>query len=258
VLGKIRVDVYASTSASLPLDGGRVDVLDGPLEGHMSATDSNGYAVLWVDEAEAGRRFTIRVSKAGYAAEVKEVRLPLPYRVPIPLPLTTAVGVYLALNNPSVVIAPGDYDLTFEFDSACTAIPEPLRRQTFPARVVEQGERPPGTMFSVYPIDYEQFGEESGFALGIAGDKIALRFSGLGWNVAPLHYFEAFPDEGLYSHRPPPGVDFMFTMQKAAYCERTTPLQPGSWPDCARTAPELLKVSARCDSPKNRVLLVRR
>jgi hypothetical protein len=166
----IRGIVY--DTALRPLDGARVEVLDGPQAG--TSTTSNGDGGFWLAGTfDDTTRF--RATREGHVAETATLR-----------PCIDCNGwrLYFGLDLlvPPVSLA-GDYSLTFIAHSACEGLPEYVRTRTYAATVTSRSPSDrPATAFdvSVSGASFRNdlaWGGEPSLRILVAGDYLTLGFA---------------------------------------------------------------------------------
>lgn len=166
-------------TASRPLGGSRVEVIDGQRASMVTTTDETGRFSM---PGTFTGTVTVTASKDGYVPETTTVPPNLPPNRPLPPPLPPGevrrwdFSFSLEPHGPSANIA-GVYTLRLTADSACTNLPDEARTRTYTATIVPgyrsttfvgrlSDARIVSSLFSPY------------FAIGIAGDfaNMSVRF----------------------------------------------------------------------------------
>jgi len=225
------------------LVGARVEVVDGPLAGTSTITDSHGLFSFSDSRAASilgqPSNFTIRIIKQGYVSAQAQCCGYLYYLAPD--------------RPPSISIESGEYSLTMVADEACTDIPEDLRTQSFPATVTQAANNVVGHYrIAVNYPGFHSAWDGNGFVIGIAGDYAAApEETTLLWRVEPFRYFElgVFSDRNIISPNNT-GLSMEFGLR---YCELKSAQN-----SCFQSPADQVIARGFCSSPNNRLILTRR
>jgi hypothetical protein len=196
----------AYDSADRPLDGARVEVLDGPQAGTSTISNRAGEFSLTGTFDDTTR---FRATREGHVTADLTLRPACAVCNP-----ARWIYFYLDLLVPPVTLA-GDYTLTVLANSACANLPSGMRTRTYAATVAPGGgwsgdrpqDRPANTVFSV-TVSGASFRDDllpyrDAFAIRVAGDYVALWLGdhgrpGLVEQPAPYTYL-ALSGEGAAS-----------------------------------------------------------
>ncbi|MGH9143261.1 MAG: hypothetical protein ACRD2I_19175 [Vicinamibacterales bacterium] len=155
---------YVLDTAFKPLDGVRVEVLDGPQAGAtMTSTAAGDFSLA----GEFGRSDMFRATKDGYVAVTQGFQTSVPggkpwlifYLSPIARPANIA----------------GDYTLTIVADSACIDLPPEARTRMYSATIASGAS---ATEFVLTTSDASLLNNYRGFSIGVAGNAIGLWLHG--------------------------------------------------------------------------------
>ena len=151
-----------SDTAFRPLDGARVEVVDGPQAGMSTTADANGSFSLSGTFDDATR---FRATKDGHVAATQVSRI-----------FSTLSGrnvtFSLEVLAPPVNMA-GDYTLTFIADSACVGLPDAVRTRTYAATITPWSS----TSFNVALSGASFLPARDSFPIGVAGDYLTFWFA---------------------------------------------------------------------------------
>jgi hypothetical protein len=153
VLASVSGRVWDSIGRSVT--GARIEVISGRLAGtFVSSNDDGSYAF----PVQLPLFSDIRASKSGYLDSVETLtatKTPLIFRLGSPAP---------------TIILNGQYDVTFEADATCTALPDVTRKRTYLANSVRMVTELSGALFAggdppANTMILSQFGEFAKFQL---------------------------------------------------------------------------------------------
>ncbi len=160
-----------SDTALRPIAGARVELLDGPQAGATTTTNAAGEFSLYgtVDDTTK-----FRATKTGHADADATVIPDCDRCNP-----RRWVHFYLNLLQPAAALA-GDYTLTFTAATACTRLPDALRKRSYEVTVapgnagwIGSSAKDP-TAFQVTPKGAQFPGGLNGFSLHVAGNYVAV------------------------------------------------------------------------------------
>lgn len=236
-------------TASRPLGGARVEVIDGQRASVVTTTDETGRFSM---PGTFTGTVTITVSKDGYVPETATVPIPPPNR-PLPPPLPAGevrrwdMSFSLQPHGPSANMA-GEYTLTLTADSACTNLPDEARTRTYTATIVPgyrsttfvgrlSDARIVSSLFSPY------------VAIGIAGDfaNMSVRFVE---RLGETTYLAI--DGGAAASFGPSGITAPFNSY-FLHCPTEPAWAPGEYWWCGAAVQ-----GVECNSANNQLTLIRR
>jgi hypothetical protein len=233
-------------TAFRPLAGTRIEIVGGPEGGAWTTANAGGafsFAAGIFDDTTQ-----VRAVLSGYLTATRTVQR-----------CRTCPDYYahfsLAVPVPPVTLA-GNYNLTFEADSACTDLPAEIRTRSYTASVTAANSdpsTPSDTLFSVI-LNGASFIENFGsFWIGVAGGYVAfsLEDPGLVEHVGPNTYVAiggvASATVGASASRIT--VPFDGSIE---YCERRPPIGPSyQYYKCDSPL-----AHARCVSKNHRLTLI--
>ncbi len=163
---------HISDTAFRPVEGARVEVVDGPDAGLSTVTSPLGQFSL---TGQFGDTTSFRASKDGYVTDSRT-----PYPQCGTCGSRRSIGFQLITLAAPVNIA-GDYTLTFVADAACRGLPDALRTRTYDATIATSNTHTtasPGYMFTLAGSNY------SG-SVGVAGDVVGFWFETLTEQLTP-------------------------------------------------------------------------
>ena len=178
---------FVTDTAMRPLDGARVEVLDGVSTGTSAVVDSNG-AVVLSGFFDTNTRF--RVTKDGHETLTQTWNCSVPNCQNNAQPW---LGFYVRPLAPPVDLA-GDYTLTITAASTCSALPVDSRSRSYPvtltARTREGTADVVGFNGQLHSNEVPEFFRR--FGVGVAGDyaSIILR-TGHGDEPGLVEYLES-------------------------------------------------------------------
>ena len=171
--GGVQMNGYVSDTLFRPLEGVRVEVLDGPQAGAFTTSTATGQFSL-AGTFDDTTRF--RASKDNLVAATETL-------TPKCATCNGArfIYFYLAVLAPPVSIA-GDYTLTFMADLACAGLPDEVRTRTYSATIapVSGPYAPANTVFRVTVSGGSFLQGYDGFPIGVAGNDVAIELRGEG------------------------------------------------------------------------------
>jgi hypothetical protein len=236
-----------------PLQGARVELLDGPQAGASTTANAKGEFALrgTVDDTT---RF--RASMEGHRTATVTIRPDCDRCNP-----RRWVFFYLELLEPPVALA-GDYTLTFMADGTCPRLPDELRTRSYAATIGPADLNWPG-----YPDHSESSfkltakGSDfpdglNGFYLNVAANYINISLGdhtdpGITERVAPNTYF-AFGGWGVVSSATPASTISTTFQGWIDYCVNPN---MGQRYDCT---PSPAVTRTRCESARHQLILSRR
>ena len=240
---------FVSDTAFRSVAGAKVEVLDGPHAGMTLMSDVQGLVSF---AAAFSTPVTLRASKEGYITLSKASQTSAPGGRPW-------VAFQLEVVAPPVNIA-GDYTLTLVADSACTDIPNELRRRSYSATVAPQpnASARPGTFYTLTPGGGPFVHGHDNFTIGVAGDYAAFMVYqgedfGIVEEIAPATFF-GFYGEGRLSVGAQQPSTLSIPLDGAIdYCA----LKPGSlWNSACNSSVPI--AHAQCTSKNHQLILTRR
>lgn len=252
-----RLSGSVSDTASRPLAGSQVEVIDGPRAGTSATTDESGRFSM---PGTFTGNITLTASKDGYQRETRPV---LPRGAPPPSgnpggSWSWSMGFLLEPLGPRVNIA-GEYVLTFTADSACPDLPAEARTRTYTATIVPglssssfggslSGARflpivpcPPGPISSPPSCTYNSF------RIGMAGDFARISLRPIVEQLSESTYLVVAGEVETSFDRPEITAPLDGFFQ---YCSGEPVLTLGEYWEC--------EDSVQCDSRVHRLTLVRR
>ena len=151
-----------SDTAFRPLDGARVEVVDGPQAGRSTTADANGNFSLSGTFDDATR---FRATKDGHLAATQVSRT---------FPNISGRLLIFSLEVPAPPVnMAGDYTLTFIADSACVGLPDDVRTRTYAATITPWSS----TSFNVALSGASFLPSRDSFPIGVAGDYLTFWFA---------------------------------------------------------------------------------
>jgi len=158
-----------SDTAFRPLDGARVEVVDGPQAGRSTTADANGNFSLSGTFDDATR---FRATKDGHLAATQVSRT---------FPNISGRFLIFSLEVPAPPVnMAGDYTLTFIADSACVGLPDDVRTRTYAATITPSHPTnipTANTNFNVALSGASFLPSRDSFPIGVAGDYVTFWFS---------------------------------------------------------------------------------
>ena len=163
--GVIQLAGTVSDAAWRPLAGARVEVIDGPDAGQSTTTNANGE-----------NRLTGAFDDTTHFRATRENHVAATWPLPAICDRCNPhwwIHFHLEALAPPARIA-GDYSLTFVADSACTGLPDEMRRRTYEATVTltsRLGE-PANSRFDVAVAGATFLDQYNSFTIGVVGDYV--------------------------------------------------------------------------------------
>ncbi|HEY6508104.1 MAG TPA: carboxypeptidase-like regulatory domain-containing protein [Vicinamibacterales bacterium] len=233
---------YVNDTAFRPIEGVRVEVIDGPDAGTQLTSDGQGRFSYVGSFPE---RVSMRATKAGYTVATSTAFFSAQ---------TETAWVWFELPPIASPANPeGNYHLTLDLDAACQGFPGELRTRSYEAqlryrsRTAFNGEVT-GAMFAPF---------SNQFFVGVAGDYVAISTEAEGpaivEQVGPQSYISFFGVAGAtvpMGGLPTISAPFRGVIE---YCELKAPV--GQYYDCSDT---LAAVKTQCTSENSRLTLTPR
>ena len=247
-----RVRGYVYDSAWRTLSGALVEVVEGPASGLSTLTNSDGSFAI---SGEFNTESRLRASRDGYLAATG---------TPVPLCATCVPGHYLhftlAVLGATVDMA-GRYWLTFVADSACSALPDNLRRRRYDVTMTASADPrfPAGTVFELAPEAAAFLDNSARIPLHAAGDYVSFSLGdfhgqpGLVEQLADNTYLAFAGLAPLTVGSPPASTISAAFDGQIDYCAGTAAM--GRFYDCPATRPSAHVV---CESKNHRMILERK
>jgi len=247
--GPVSVDGQVNDTARRPIDGVRVEVVDGPSAGVFATTNTAGHYDL---PGVFSEPFTVGATKEGYAPFTTT---PSMRYAPV------SIYIVLALSTPSVNLA-GDYTLTLTADTACSGLPDAARSRSYTVSMTSRPNTPENYRAVLGGATF--LSSEAGqFDVDVAGTYAHFRF-GDPWDdgdgakregsyiieeVAPSTYLGIAGSAGLTVNG---GTTMSGSFSGGVqYCVNPNPAAIGNY-QCPVGQPVV------CNSTNQRMLLVRR
>jgi len=207
-------------TAFRPLEGARIEVLDGPGAGMFTTAGARGEFSLTGAFDEATR---FRASREGHVSATRTLQ---PFCEGCNPPWW--INFALDIRGPAVNIG-GDYTLTFVASDTCTMLPEDMRSRTYTATIPAASPSLPANAY--FRLGGATFFEDwDAIGIGISGDYVSFWLETVVERVAP-NAFLAFSGEAAASVATPSASTFNFPyVGSIEYC--VTDAENGRYEDC--------------------------
>jgi len=235
-------------TAFRPLAGVRVEIVDGSHASEFVITDTEGRFSFSGGQYVDGIRF--RAAKDGYITATVSGPLQFPW------PSTVAsLNISLDSVGAPTKIEPGAYTLTVIVDSACTEIPDELRRRTYSATIVPSRDHPN----TLYLVDVTgPTVAPFGFGIGVAGNYLGWTIDGPAFveHISPFTYLQiAGSGSTSLGASPTSTIEFPFS-GSFEYCILRSEM--GRTNNCYTTPADQRVAYSQCLSRTDQMLLARR
>ena len=229
-----------SDTAFRPLEGARVEILDGPQAGLSATTDVRGEFSFSGTFDDATR---FRATTDGHVTSIRTLE-------PFCMPCNPNWWINFSLE----VLAPpanlaGEYTLTFVADSACATLPNDVRTRTYAATIPATSN----TYFGVRAGGATFYKDWNILDMGIAGDYVGFWLETLVEQIAP-NTFLSFGGLAAASigTTAMPTIVLPFSGE-ISYC--VTKSETGRFEDCHQG---LAATRQQCTSNNHQLILTRR